>query len=84
MPAFPKPEFEFEYQVSEEVAALRKYKETEPGRATKNRFTKNLGVFDFDGAIFNKLWQTKTPKLFLSYLRYYISDHRPMWAEFII
>jgi endonuclease/exonuclease/phosphatase family metal-dependent hydrolase len=51
---------------------------------TKIRFTKKTGVFDFDGALFRKLWETHTEKQFRSYLRYYISDHRPMWAEFKI
>ncbi|MBD0364600.1 MAG: endonuclease/exonuclease/phosphatase family protein [Flavisolibacter sp.] len=39
------------------------------------------GIFDFDGAIFSDLFQDKTPTQFRSYLRYYISDHRPMWME---
>lgn len=51
---------------------------------TKRRFTKNCGVFDFDGAFFRDLWETLTEKQFRSYMRYYISDHRPMWAEFKI
>ena len=50
----------------------------------KNEYTGNHGIFDFDGAIFNKLWTSKTPAQFRSFLRYYISDHRPMWAEFKI
>lgn len=41
------------------------------------------GVFDFDGALFRDLWgeskaeQTK----FRSYVKYYLSDHRPLWAR---
>jgi endonuclease/exonuclease/phosphatase family metal-dependent hydrolase len=54
-----------------------------PGQ-TKNEFTGNTGTFDFDGGIFQNLWTTRTRSQFLSYLRYYISDHRPMWAEFKI
>ncbi|MCB4808065.1 endonuclease/exonuclease/phosphatase family protein [Tamlana sp. 62-3] len=41
----------------------------------------NNGVFDFDTAIFPELWQNETPKNFRSYLRYYISDHRPLWMQ---
>lgn len=41
-----------------------------------------IDVFDFDNAIFRGLWKRRTPKQFLAYLRYYISDHRPLWAEF--
>ena len=54
-----------------------------PGK-TKQEFTGNHGIFDFDGAIFSKLWEDKTPAQFRSFVRYYISDHRPMWAEFKI
>ncbi len=48
------------------------------------RFTGKSGVFDFDGAVFAALWSTKTPVQFRSYLRYYLSDHRPLWAEFSV
>lgn len=40
------------------------------------------GVFDYDKAIFPALWDNgKGMKHFLAYLRYYISDHRPMWVQ---
>jgi len=42
---------------------------------------KAAGVFDYDGAIFPGLFQTKTKSQFNAYLRYYVSDHRPIWAE---
>lgn len=45
-------------------------------------FSGKAGVFDFDGAVFAALWASKTPAQFKSYLRYYLSDHRPLWAEF--
>lgn len=54
-----------------------------PGQ-TKQEFTGNNGIFDFDNAIFSDLWQSKTPIQFRSFVRYYLSDHRPMWAEFKI
>ena len=54
-----------------------------PGE-TADEFTGNTGVFDFDGAIFSSLFATRSLQDFLAYLRYYISDHRPMWAEFRI
>jgi len=43
---------------------------------------KEMGVFDFDGAIFPGLWgETEDEKkTFIAYLKYYISDHRPLWA----
>jgi len=46
------------------------------------KFTGKAGVFDFDGGVFKALWQSKTPIQFRSYIRYYLSDHRPLWAEF--
>jgi len=52
-----------------------------PG-ATKDRFTGATNVFDFDGALFQDLWQTRRGSPFLSYMRYHMSDHRPLWAEF--
>ena len=38
------------------------------------------GVFDFDQVIFPDLWQESAAK-FRNYLKYYISDHRPMWMQ---
>lgn len=38
------------------------------------------GVFDFDNAIFPDLWQA-SPANFRTYLRYYLSDHRPLWMQ---
>ncbi|MRH99459.1 hypothetical protein GH721_02840 [Kriegella sp. EG-1] len=38
------------------------------------------GVFDFDEVIFPELWQNSISD-FKKYLRYYISDHRPMWMQ---
>lgn len=40
------------------------------------------GVFDFDGALFADLWNVRTADEYFAYVRYYISDHRPLWAEF--
>ncbi|MGE5295208.1 MAG: endonuclease/exonuclease/phosphatase family protein [Solirubrobacterales bacterium] len=49
---------------------------------TRNCFTGQKGVFDFDGVVFPDLWQDgKNAKNFRAYLRYYISDHRPMWVQ---
>lgn len=52
-----------------------------PGE-TQQDFTGNSGVFDFDGALFRTLWEERTPQEFFAYVRYYVSDHRPLWAEF--
>jgi endonuclease/exonuclease/phosphatase family metal-dependent hydrolase len=47
---------------------------------TKSRIV-NDGVFPFDNALFTDMWQAKTHAEFRSYIKYYISDHRPMWME---
>jgi len=52
-----------------------------PGQ-TQGEFTGKSGVFDFDGALFATLWETRGQEDFLAYMRYYISDHRILWAEF--
>ena len=53
-----------------------------PG-ATKQSFTGNKGVFDFDQVVFPTLWQQSQAN-FKTYIKYYLSDHRPMWAEFAV
>jgi hypothetical protein len=40
------------------------------------------GVFDYDGAIFKTLWESRSPADFYKYLQYYVSDHRILWAAF--
>jgi endonuclease/exonuclease/phosphatase family metal-dependent hydrolase len=52
-----------------------------PGR-TENDFTGAMGVFDFDKVIFPDLWDPNDKGPFFKYARYYIADHRPLWAEF--
>ena len=52
---------------------------------TNEDFTNRMGVFDFDKALFPSLWSDSDKdkqKNFFQYIRYYISDHRPLWAEF--
>jgi endonuclease/exonuclease/phosphatase family metal-dependent hydrolase len=52
-----------------------------PGSTAAN-FTGNGGVVDFDGAVFRALWNQNDNARFQAYIRYYLSDHRPYWAEF--
>jgi endonuclease/exonuclease/phosphatase family metal-dependent hydrolase len=54
-----------------------------PGE-TGDEFTDKIGVFDFDGSVFPTLWENRTAAQFRSYVRYYLSDHRPLWAQFKI
>lgn len=52
---------------------------------TDEDFTGRLGVFDFDNALFKDLWDESVSgdrTKFFRYIRYYIADHRPLWAEF--
>jgi|Deesub1362A_J573_1020465.scaffolds.fasta_scaffold00073_11 endonuclease/exonuclease/phosphatase family metal-dependent hydrolase len=56
---------------------------------TAENYKAQVGVFDFDKVLFSDLWkQTQPPNPkrteadFRSYVRYYISDHRLLWASF--
>ena len=72
-------------QISSAIASDSDYDQIMffPGE-TGNVFTGEIGVFDFDGAIFQGLWNSHTESQFKAYVRYYISDHRPLWAQFDI
>ena len=52
---------------------------------TGEDFTGRISVFDFDNVIFQDLWDpstTETRARFFQFVRYFIADHRPLWAEF--
>ena len=72
-------------QIGSAIASDNQYDQIAffPG-ATKDRFTGACNVFDFDGALFQDLWNdsNRTPEQFRAYTRYHISDHRPLWAGF--
>lgn len=51
-----------------------------PGETSE--FNQRTGPFDFDNVLFRDLWNDSRPSSFLAYTRYYVSDHRPLWAEF--
>jgi len=53
-----------------------------PGE-TKSCF-RQMGVFDFDAVLFRALWESRSKKDYDAYLRYYISDHRPLWMELAV
>lgn len=40
------------------------------------------GVFDFDRGVFSTLRKQRPSGEFLAYVRYYLSDHRPLWVSF--
>lgn len=56
-----------------------------PG-STKRVFTGKSGVFDFDMVVFPNLWEKVNHRnaSFRKHIRYYLSDHRPLWAQFKI
>ena len=41
----------------------------------------NHGIYPFDNAVFADIYNSKTAVEFRSYIKYYLSDHRPMWIE---
>jgi endonuclease/exonuclease/phosphatase family metal-dependent hydrolase len=45
------------------------------------RHIKTMGVFDFDGTIFRALWNPPATSYWRACAKYYISDHRPLWAQ---
>ena len=49
---------------------------------THDHFTGRMNVFDVDNALFRDLFQKRGRNDFLAYMRFHISDHRPLWAEF--
>ena len=70
-------------QIGSAIASDNQYDQIAffPG-STKDCFTGACNVFDFDGAVFQDLWGQRTPKQFREYVRYHLSDHRPLWIEF--
>ena len=53
-----------------------------PGETSE--FTDRVDVFDFDNAVFADLFAERLLDRFLGYVRYHLSDHRPLWAQFSI
>lgn len=47
---------------------------------TADGFAGTLGVFDFDNVVFPDLY-AEDPVRFYKYIRYCLSDHRPLWIE---
>jgi endonuclease/exonuclease/phosphatase family metal-dependent hydrolase len=51
-----------------------------PGRSREDFV--EMGIFDFDGALFADLWASHSQEDFNAFMRFHISDHRIMWAHF--
>jgi endonuclease/exonuclease/phosphatase family metal-dependent hydrolase len=43
-----------------------------------------IAIFDFDNVVFRDVFVNKSLTQFLSYVRFHVSDHRPLWAQFSI
>lgn len=69
-------------QIGSSIATDNQYDQIAffPGR-TQQEFLQ-MGIFDFDGALFRDLWNSHTQQEFNAFMRYHISDHRIMWAQF--
>lgn len=52
-----------------------------PPGETEQAIVKASAVFDFDGALFKDLWETRGASDYFDYVRYHVSDHRLLWAE---
>jgi endonuclease/exonuclease/phosphatase family metal-dependent hydrolase len=66
-------------QVGSNLAGDRYYDQI--GFFDSSRLVGGVNVFDFDGAVFPTLWQTRSRADFNAYVRYYLSDHRPVWCQ---
>ena len=70
-------------QVGSSIASDAQYDQIAffPG-PTQADFTGRHGIVDFDQVVFRDLWDARGEKDFKAYVKYYLSDHRPMWMEF--
>ncbi len=41
----------------------------------------DFNVFDFDGTVFADIWDPAKPGYWRTCVKYYLSDHRPFWAQ---
>ncbi len=67
--------------VGSSIASDNCYDQVAMFPATTEAWLVNVGVFDFDTVVFRDLWAGQGKAMFQGYLRYYLSDHRPMWVE---
>jgi endonuclease/exonuclease/phosphatase family metal-dependent hydrolase len=69
-------------QVGSNLAGDRYYDQI--GFFDSTRLVGGVKVFDFDGAVFPALWRSRSEADFRAYVRYYLSDHRPVWCQLTI
>ena len=69
-------------QIASSISTDNHYDQVAFVSSETSEFTGRVGVFDYDTAIFRDLFEDRGLKDLQAYCRYYMSDHRPMWAEF--
>jgi endonuclease/exonuclease/phosphatase family metal-dependent hydrolase len=62
------------------VSGDKDYDQIAVAPGLKNRIVA-LGVFDFDGVLFHELWNPPQTSYWRTCAKYYVSDHRPLWAR---
>ncbi|MGE3600909.1 MAG: hypothetical protein AB7N70_35785 [Dehalococcoidia bacterium] len=67
--------------VGSSIASDNQYDQVAMFPKTTKAWLVDIGVFDFDAVVFQGLWALGDVKQFQGYVRYYLSDHRPMWVE---
>ena len=67
-------------EIGSSIASDNHYAQVAMLPATTRAWLVQVGVFDYDAAVFPDLWKAKGEAVFKGYLRYYLSDHRPMWV----
>ena len=71
-------------EIGSSIATDNHYDQVAYFPSTSKNCVVDWGVFDYDKVAFSGLWHAtdkKKQKTFYAYLRYYMSDHRPMWVR---
>ena len=68
-------------EIGSSIASDNHYDQIAIYKSTAEGFAVQTGIFDYDKVIFKGLWQARSEAQFNAWLRYYISDHRPMWMR---
>jgi len=68
-------------EIGSSIASDNHYDQVAMLPATTGEWLVRIGVFDYDTVVFPDLWKSRGDAVFKGYLRYYLSDHRPMWVE---
>lgn len=68
-------------EIGSSIASDNHYDQVAMLPTTTRAWLVQVGVFDYDAVVFPDLWKSRGEAAFKRYLRYYLSDHRPMWVE---